>query len=1012
MPNSPRVRPRDKANLVRCVLAVAFMALPATAQEPHSIRHWGAPQGTDVDLVLAIAQTPDGFLWFGSPSGLYRCNGHAFESLDPRSEAEDTSMEISVTALLTDRTGSLWIGTQFEGLYRMHQGRNETFRAQQGLANDRIKCLLERADGSLLVGTDGGGLFQRPAGQPHFEPFAVDAEIRLTHPTALAEAPDRTLWIGTFSDGLHAMRAGKVVHSFPRLTSIKSLIAQTNGEVWVGTVAGLAKVRDGELHRVPLRTAEAIGRAGSFITSMVEDSEGTLWIGTLKGLVRWTESKETRFGDAEGLGNSLITSVFGDREGSVWAATEIGGVHQFYYADLRLWPPFPGPGPQICHAVTSDSQGWLWIAGTQGVVAWHNHQIAWMPPRDSLATEETMSLEVGRDGRIWMGSRHGRWGFIQKGEVVAIPTPEPSLPSQHATVILDTRRWGLLVGTGRGIRRILADLQIVLAPDLDIPNVDITDLVELQDGTLWVGTGVGLYRHQRGRTERLSPQADRPLEVVHDLQIDPKHGLWIATSRGLWNWHENQFFAYARSHGIPTVSGPLAIDQNGTLWGGAGSALVQLDRSDLAALSAGKRLRNPRTRIWNRADGFETGLPSKSGGATSTPDGNLHFITDAGVATLRLSGPPKRSPPTSTFIEQVNINGENLDWNQWRHRPDPPPPCTLPPGYNLVEISYAAPTFRAPNRVTFAHRLRGLSDDWETVGSVRSVTYRALPPGDYQFEVAARDPEGTDHPLADRVRFTVQAPWWQRPEVRLSAALAILAILGIVYALRIRRLQRLGELQRSYSQRLLEHEENERRRLAKELHDGLGQDLLIVKNQLLMLSIAPPTSPADWRERLDTLCASSQMAIDQARTLAHNLRPVELDRIGLTASIDAMLDRIAASSILEIRRDIRTLDGALSKDREVLLYRITQELVTNAVKHAQARFIRVCLNQPDPGSVQLEVEDDGRGFLPDLLENDTSQPRGLGLDSVRERVEMLRATVDLDSSPGRGTRWRILMPVR
>jgi signal transduction histidine kinase/ligand-binding sensor domain-containing protein len=1011
MPKSPRVRPWDRISLPPWLVVVAGLVLPSAAQEPHSIRHWGAAQGADVDLVLAIAQTPDGFLWFGSPSGLFRCNGHAFHSFDPRSEAGDSSAAISVTALLTDRAGALWIGTQFEGLYRMHQGRNETFRAPQGLDNDRIKCLLDRANGSLLVGTDGGGLFQRPTGRHRFEPFAVDAEVKLTHPTALAEAPDGTLWIGTFSDGLHAIRAGHAVHSFPRLASIKSLVVQTNGEVWVGTVAGLARVRAAELRQVPLRTAEPLGRAGSFITSMIEDSEGTLWIGTLKGLVQWTDSNETRFGDAEGLGNSLITSVFLDREGGIWAGTEIGGVHQFYHATLRLWQPYPRSGSQICHAITSDSQGWLWIAGTQGIVAWHNNQVAWTPPRGSLATEEAICLAVGRNRKVWFGSRHGKWGFIQGEEVVTIRAPESALPSQHANVILDSSRWGILVGTGRGLRRIIPSWEVVPAPDVDIPNVDITDLIEMPDGTLWAGTGVGLYRHRLGRTERVSPQAERPLEVVLDLLADADQGLWIATSRGLWHWQQNRLFAFARSQGIPAVSGPLALDHAGNLWGGAGTALVQLDRGDLAAMSAGQLQRTPHSRLWSRADGFETTLPSKSGGATPTPDGSLHFITDDGVATLRLSGLPKRSAPTSPLIEQVSINGESLDWNYWRHQAKLPSQLTLPAGYNLVEITYAAPAFRAPNRVTYAHRLRGLSDDWENIGSVRSVTYRALPPGDYEFEVIARDPEGTDHPHADRVRFAVLAPWWQQPQARLTAILGIAAILGMVYILRIRRLKRLGELQRSYSRRLLEHEENERRRLAKELHDGLGQDLLIVKNQLLLLSLTPPANPIEWRERLDTLCSSSQMAIDQARTLAHNLRPAELDRIGLTASIEAMLDRIAASSTFEIHRDIHALDGALSKDREVLLYRISQELVTNAVKHAEAKVVTVRLTQSEPGLVQLEVTDDGKGFHPDSTEPRAGESRGLGLDSVRERVEMLRGIVDLDSSPGHGTRWRVCMPV-
>jgi signal transduction histidine kinase len=239
----------------------------------------------------------------------------------------------------------------------------------------------------------------------------------------------------------------------------------------------------------------------------------------------------------------------------------------------------------------------------------------------------------------------------------------------------------------------------------------------------------------------------------------------------------------------------------------------------------------------------------------------------------------------------------------------------------------------------------------------------------------------------------------------------VLALLGGWYALRMRRLEQLTAVRRDFSIRLLEREESERHRLSRELHDGLGQDLLILKNQINLLEQRLPREREDLYAHTKEIADVSQAAIENARAIAHNLRPADLDRAGLTRSLRAMLDRAAASSPMAIDHAIENLDGLLKPGAEVVLYRVTQELINNALKHARASRAFVDLRRTQRG-VELVVSDDGCGFDPDPAFSDRRDlARGLGLDSIRERVAMLHGTVQVESAAGQGARFLIHIPL-
>ncbi len=151
--------------------------------------------------------------------------------------------------------------------------------------------------------------------------------------------------------------------------------------------------------------------------------------------------------------------------------------------------------------------------------------------------------------------------------------------------------------------------------------------------------------------------------------------------------------------------------------------------------------------------------------------------------------------------------------------------------------------------------------------------------------------------------------------------------------LRVSQLRRAHAMQETFSRRLIDSQERERKRIAGELHDSLGQSLAIIKNRALF-GIYGATDFDAAKEQFNQISAQSSQAIDEVKEIAYNLRPYLLDRLGLTKSIEAMLNKVANSSAVQFSADLDSLDGLFLPEAEINFYRIVQESLNNIVKHA------------------------------------------------------------------------------
>lgn len=215
-------------------------------------------------------------------------------------------------------------------------------------------------------------------------------------------------------------------------------------------------------------------------------------------------------------------------------------------------------------------------------------------------------------------------------------------------------------------------------------------------------------------------------------------------------------------------------------------------------------------------------------------------------------------------------------------------------------------------------------------------------------------------------------------------------------------LDRLETERRESGRRALVAEETERRRVAAELHDEIGQRLTALLLQLERLSrVAPP----ELRDEFAPPLAATKETLDGVRTLARRLRPEVLDQLGLVPALRNLCDRIEEGTGLVVHRALEPDPPALSPDAELVLYRVAQEALTNVVRHAGAAEAHVTLSASRTG-VELRVRDSGAGMAADAAEASTGGIRGM-----RERALLIGARLEVVAAAGHGTDVRLHVPL-
>ena len=767
--------------VARLTMAGLVLLAPraATALDPtksvgqYSLADWQTKDGLPHNLVQAIAQTPDGYVWLATQEGLARFDGVRFTVFDRQSTAAMTANDVETAFVARD--GSLWVGVYGGTLLRYQNGSFRSYSNREGLSSATIIALAEDARGDLWIGTDGDGLYR----------FHDDAFARYTEKDGLVDDSIRCLlgdreggvWIGTPSGLGHARDGRFERYDFPprdRPAAVSALAVDGAGRLWVGTDGdGLYQVDEGRLVRGRLALRD------DHVRALLADRRGSLWIGTDRGLHRLQAGRVDVLTREDGLNSDSIRSLFEDREGSLW----LGGVGLAQLKDgtVLSYGRAQGLGDEDVYSVTIAPGRGLWVGTSGGEIAlFARGRYTPVAGRDVLHGATVLALHEDGGGRLWVGTDHGLFRFAG-GRWTNYGVRE-GLPPNDIRSLLEDRRGRLWVGTdGGGLARLDGDRFVVLTTRDGLPSDHLRTLLEDRDGTLWVATYGGLAALRDGRFTTRTTRDGLAHDLVRSLRLDDRGVLWAGTyGGGLSRVESGRITTYSTRQGLfDDVIFEILEDGRGRLWMSCNKGIFSVSIADLDAVAAGRQA-SVHSVAYGRSDGMRN--PEANGGSPAgwrTEDGRLWFATAAGLVAIDPAAVARRRDPPPAFVEDALVDGERADLARG---------LDLPPGNHRLNLAYTALGLVAPDHLRFAYALEGFDAGWIDAGKRRQTSYTNVPAGRYRFRVRVRDEDGPWNEAGMPMPLRVRAHWYRAPAFFVIAGGALVLAFAGAYRLRVRGL--------------------------------------------------------------------------------------------------------------------------------------------------------------------------------------------------------------------------------
>ncbi|MCS7089760.1 MAG: two-component regulator propeller domain-containing protein [Verrucomicrobiota bacterium] len=981
-------------------VAAVRAAVTSPPDSPFLVENWSTGEGLPQSSVLTVIQDQNGYLWAGTLNGLVRFDGRRFTVFD---SVNTPGLESSRIVLLhEDREGNFWIGTENagvfwarpDGLRRVDIGRRTRDGCLRAVVQDRVGAVwFYTADGQL------GRLYN---GQMNI--WRLGTELP-SYCRSLAVETDR-LWVGSDQQLAAVSPVDRItppdlpVSLVVPVRRLDLLLSSRTGGHWRLVEGRIMLCRGNEVIR---DLGPYPWRSNARPSAACEDLEGNLIVGTLDESsgdgVYWfdPEGQFTRLGASDGLAAEGILALTMDREGNLWVGTDGGGLHRVRKKRFRREVL---PNAVVAQSVCCDPEGNVWMGFTRGLALRTRDVLVLFGPDHGLVTpyeQNVSAVWVDHQRQVWVGTGSGL--FRRTGErFERVPGPAALLTAISA--IAEDHAGRLWFGTQAGLVSYHQGRWHWWRSPEGLGSEPVRAITpDNQDG-LWVGTvGGGLYRIEHGRVERWARSGSGlPVDDIACLWLDRMGNVWIGTpGHGLILFGQGQWRRFTTRDGLPGNSvSYLLQDQEDALWIGSNGGLLRLPRQMWEAVSQGAQ-----TQLVGRVYGPADGLPTTECTQGSQPaaavgtDGRLWFATVKGVVSVHPQElRPNLSPPP-VVIESIWLDG-NPVWIRGL-RSQEPPLCTVPPGQRRLEIHFTSLSLSAADRARFEHRLLGYDNTWTGADSSRSVRYARLPPGQYQFEIRAANEDGVWSLAPARLSITVQPPLWRKPWFLAAAIVVVTAsVVGTVHWISTARLRR----QLRHQQAL----ERERARIARDLHDQLGANLVQVAllSELLETDKHNPTEVETHARQITETARETTRALDE---IVWATNPAHDSLEGLVNYVCKYAQEYLALAGLRYRLDVPPLpDRSLPPEVRHNVYLAAKEAIHNAVKHARAQCLHVRLRLDNERAV-LEIQDDGRGLPGDALDRGRH-----GLVNMQKRMQEIGGRFEIVSQTGQGTTVRLEFP--
>jgi signal transduction histidine kinase/CheY-like chemotaxis protein/ligand-binding sensor domain-containing protein len=961
------------------------------------------------DNVSCIYRDRNGTLWIGTANGLDRLELSNGTFLHHRNNPRDagTLSSNTVLSIYEDRRGNLWVGTA-GGLNKLNRatGRFSRFLHDpanpHSLGHNYVSSILEDRSGVLwLASAFGSGL------------SALNVETgRFTRYSFHEEEPSSQSIVG-----------------------VNRIFENRDGSLWVCTIdRGLLKL-DRE-RKMFIRYANEPGNQNSVpndsVHSVLEDSEGETWVGTLSGLSRF-QSGTTSFltykheaGNAKSLHNDMIWSVQADSKGFLWIGDEDGlnrldqrtGQLTFYQHDPR---DSHSLSYNKVAAIREDPQGTLWVGTYGGGLDRLDRKTGRFfvyrhDPKHpgSLSSDAVYSLLIDRQGTLWVGTQGGGLDRFEArtGHFTSYLNDPPN-PDSMLIVLFEDRAGILWLGTqNEGLERFdprTEELRTYRHNSNDPQSLSgnrVNAIREDRQGRLWVGTenGLNLLDRDRGTFTVFTTKEGLPDNVIRSILEDGSGNLWLGTHNGLsrFDLQTKTFRNYFESDGLTgNFLNPYAAESS-----------CQTPNGEM---------------LFGSSTGVTTFYPER---VSENP-----YV------------PPIRLTDFLLFNKPVQQGrGSPLSKSIWATDS-----LTLTHRQSILTLEFAALSYMAPQMNRYRYRLEGLETQWNQVDSGRrSATYTNLPARTYVFRVQGSNNDGVWNDKGVALAITVLPAWWATWWFRSLVALVIAGTIWAIYRWRVKNLklqtarlelqvaERTSELQ--VAKNIAEEAKNtaDNANQAKAIFlANMSHELRTPMNAIIgMTHLALKTDlsrkQGDYLTKVKNAGQSLLGIINDILDFS-KIEAGKLDIEKTDFQLDDVLENL--SNIVAQKAQERDIEFLIAAAHDIpphlvgdplRLGQILINLVNNAIKFTEHGEVLVTVameeQATDTVTLKFSVRDSGIGMTPEqssrlfqaFSQADTSITRryggtGLGLSISKRLVELMDGNIWVESEPGVGSTFHFIV---
>lgn len=980
---------------------VAFLSLGAIqlgysqdlATQNFVITNYTLEDGLPQSSVNDIIQTRDGYIWLATNGGLVRFDGVKFTTYDQGNVPGMISNRL--LRLYEAKDGAIWIFPEnpVSSTIRFFEGKATFYQFE--LDPGYILSFNEDFDGRLWVSA-----FEKVFLYQDGEFIEIE---RTNDPKIVGEAlagdgiwlTDAFNLLKTFGD--KAVLIKKYYNEgeyYPVMDVIE--FPENSGEIFGGTMNwGIIRDYDG-------RRDIYNGDSGLPNNSILKfrSYNDTIFAIAFNSVYYWDGNTFKVFYSKSLPENIELKSILLDKEGNFWVGTPANGLYQLRPSVISMIDQTKGLENEIMLSIEIDQEGkGLLSTNCGGIYDWDGKRASVSKIHQDYDGYCNRVAFKDSKGRMWLGSDRVFMKQSSEDPGKYLWGNDDGFRIAYIDAFFEDSKQNIWIAASNGVFKYDGQTIKRFSKEDGLNSNSSHSITEAKDGSIWVGnTGLAQIKNGKIRPINLIESENVSKEqqpVVRAIYEDEDGNIWAGTyGNGLFRIKEGKVEQISQSDGLfDNVVSHIVEDESGYFWMGSNRGISRVKRQDLIDYLDGNG-NSFSVKSFGKAEGMNSAETNGGFQPNASMDryGKIYFPTMEGVAIVNSREVQINETTPSVYIENLRtIDSTFTQTDQLELNYDT----------SFLEIAYTAVSFTEPEKVEFKYRMLGLNDTWIDVGNRRSAVYTKMPPGKYTFQVIAANNDGVWSEEGANLSIWIKPAFWQ---TWWFYGLEILALFGIgfgIYLLRIRRLQKENEQQKWFTEQLIDSQEQERRRIASELHDGLGQQILVIKNRAELAKMQV-NDPEGIKEQLDEIMESALISISEVRTISHDLRPVHLERFGLTEALNNLGEQLKEATEIDWSFHFDDLSGRIPEDKEIHFYRVLQEAINNVVKHSMAKEASIFVTRSET-EINATIWDDGIGLKED------NRP-GLGFVGMKERIDALRGSITIQSTRKTGTQITIKIP--